>query len=131
MIIYSDSNDENHNNGWREEIAYFNCPSVWCVTCFSIILLKTLNCGVGVLLPWVMCTLTATSRKYFCLNNGNPKCFFQFEISIHVSVSSFRFISIPMLLVYNTAIINMFILLMRGSSLSVRIWHLQTSDSEV
>ena len=41
-----------------------------------------------------------TTRKYFWINHGKQSGFFQFEIIINVSVSSFRFIWIPMLWVY-------------------------------
>ena len=54
------------------------------------------------------------------------KGFFQFEISINILVSSFRFIWIPM-----TAITHFSALSVQGWTLDVRIWRLQTSDSDV
>ena len=44
--------------------------------------------------------LTLTTLKYFCMNHGYQKDFFQFEIVIIVLVSSFGFILLPMLFVY-------------------------------
>ena len=44
--------------------------------------------------------LTLTTLKIFLYKPWRPKGFFQFEIIINVSVSSFRFIWIPMLWVY-------------------------------
>ena len=58
-----------------------------------------------------------------------PRGFIQFEIIINVLVSSFWFIWIPMLWVYNHY--KMFTLTARGWFLDVRIWRLQTSDSVV
>ena len=64
------------------------------------------------------------------VNHRYWRCFFQFEIIINVSVSSFWFRWIPKVWVY-TAIINIRFLWARGPSLYVRIWRLQTSDSDV
>ena len=59
-----------------------------------------------------------------------PKGFFQFEITINILVSSFHFIWIPMLSGYGSTA-TILILLVRRLSLCVRIWRLQTSDSDV
>ena len=67
--------------------------------------------------------LTLEALKYCCVNNGDRRVF-HIEIIINVLVSAFRFTWIPMLWVY--AIINMFTLTVRGSTLDVRIWRLKT-----
>ena len=69
--------------------------------------------------------LTLKALNIF-LKTMETKGFFQFEIIINVLGSSFRFIWIPMLWVCD--IINMFTLTVRGVTLDVRIWRLQTSD---
>ena len=59
--------------------------------------------------------------------------FFQFEIIMNVLVSSIDFVlvsSFEYLSDGSTTIINIFILTARGSPLDVRIWRLQTSDSD-
>ena len=53
-----------------------------------------------------------------------PKCYYQFKIITNGLVSSFTFIWIPMLWVYD----HFFIF---STPLYVRIWRLQTSDSDV
>ena len=55
-----------------------------------------------------------------------PKGLFEFEIIINASVSSFQFISIPMLWVYDRW--KYFISFSAGPSLCVRISRLQTAD---
>ena len=57
--------------------------------------------------------------KYFLYE---PWCLFQFEVSINVSVSSYRFIWIPMLWDYGHY--KYFTFSVRGSSLDVGIWRL-------
>ena len=64
---------------------------------------------------------TLTELKDFYINH----VFFQFEIIITVSVSSFEYLCSR-----STAIILFFILSVRGSPLDVRFWRLQTSDSD-
>ena len=50
----------------------------------------------------------------------------QFDIIMNILVSSSRFIGIPMLWDYATAIINILILSVRVLTLDVRIWRLLT-----
>ena len=69
-----------------------------------------------------------SSVKILSDNPWGPKGLFQFEIIRNILVSSFWFIWIPMSWV---AVINVFTLTVRGSTLDVRIWRLQTSDSDV
>ena len=54
-------------------------------------------------MPWVknLNLVTLTPLKYFCINHGAQRFFCQFEIIINVLVSSFRFIWIPILWVYD------------------------------
>ena len=52
--------------------------------------------------------------------------YFRFEVIIKVLVSYFRFIEY--ICYESTAIINILILSVRGSTLDVRIWRLQTSN---
>ena len=55
------------------------------------------------------------------------KSFFLFEIIINVLATSFRFIWIPMLLVWgHYKYVYSF-----GAGIDVRIWRLKTSDSDV
>ena len=44
--------------------------------------------------------LTLTTRTYFRISHGDQKFFFQFEFIIYVLVSYFRFIWIPMSMIY-------------------------------
>ena len=68
--------------------------------------------------------------NYSCINHGDQRVFTiwknQFEIIINVLVSFFEY-----LCYVSTVIINMFTLSVRGPTLNVRIWRLQTSDSDV
>ena len=50
--------------------------------------------------PFLVLTLT-TLKYFFCLNYGDQRFFFQFQIIINVLVSPSRFICIPMLWVYS------------------------------
>ena len=66
----------------------------------------------------------------FVYKPWRPKEFFKFEmIIINILLSTFRFIWIPMLWVYD--LIIFVILSVRGSPLDVRIWRLQTLNSDV
>ena len=75
-----------------------------------------------------ICDLTLTTLKYFCINHGNQRSFFQFEIIINVLVLSASF---EYLCYRSMAIINILILSAREPSLYVRIWRILTSDSDV
>ena len=63
---------------------------------------------------------SANGEHYFLLYKG----FFRFEIIINILVDSFRFIWIPVLWVYRHY--KYFTLSVRGSTLDVRIWRLQS-----
>ena len=65
-----------------------------------------------------------TTLKYFCINHGDQRYFFQFEIIINVLLP-------PYLNTYVIFYGHILILSVRGPSLYVRIWRLQTSDSDV
>ena len=69
--------------------------------------------------------LNITSLKYFFLN----QFFFKFQITINCLVSLFP--SCEYLCYESAAIMNISILSARGPSLYVRIWRLQTSDSDI
>ena len=70
--------------------------------------------------------LAITALKYLCINHGDQRVFSIWNI-INLLVSSSRFIWIPMLWVYgHYHDYRYFLLSVRGSSLDVRIWHLQT-----
>ena len=66
--------------------------------------------------------LTLTTLNYFRLNiETNAKCAFQFEIIINVFIRSFFESSFEYLCYLSTAIINIFTLTARGSTLDARI----------
>ena len=77
-------------------------------------------------------TLTITTLRYLCLNHGDQRFFFKFEIIRNVLVISFRFIWISMVWVYVHYIyINSFSaeIVFRRQSLTyvdVRFWRLKT-----
>ena len=71
------------------------------------------------------------NAEIFLYKSMIPKRFAQFEISINVLVSSYRFIWIPYLCYGSTAIRNIRILSVQGPSLFIRIWRLQTSYSDI
>ena len=93
----------------------------------------TSNVGLDVTVPKTLIlhgylVLKFTILKYVCINNGDQR-FFQFEIFWNVSVSfsaSFEYLCYA-----SMAILSILILSARGSTLDVRIWRLQTSDSDV
>ena len=65
-----------------------------------------------------------TTLKYFCKTHEDQRVF-QFQIIINILVSSSLFIWIPICYV-STAIGNILILSVRGLTLDVRIWRLQS-----
>ena len=71
-----------------------------------------------------MCTKVSfhLPLKYSSINHGDQRVF-QFEIIINVLVSSSRFIGIPEF--GSMAIMNMLHLIVRGSTLHVRIWEVR------
>ena len=67
---------------------------------------------------------TLQSAEFFYDNLGGQRSFFEYEIFINDSVSSFRFIWIAMLWVYGH--IRYFHSYSRGSTLDVGIWRLKS-----
>ena len=73
-------------NYWHHSIAHCNKHETFTPCWISVV-----NGGI---------TSTLIALKYFSINQLNQSDYFQFEIIINVSVTSFCFIRIPMLLVY-------------------------------
>ena len=80
----------------------------------------------------ILCDLTLTTLKYFCINHGDQKRFFQFEIIANVSVSFFCFIWIPMLWVHghykllNSFSVGIYFRRQNLTSTDVRFWRLKS-----
>ena len=55
---------------------------------------------VDILMTCKQIPLTLKTLRYFCINHGDQRIFFQFEIMINVLFRCFRFVLIPMLWVY-------------------------------
>ena len=103
--------------GQRHVTLIQQCPDVLLQLKYTVLPLSTLHENVMVkssaglesnvyVISWYhgyvpINALSLTTLKYVCLNNGNKRCFFQFEVIINVLVRSFRFIWIPRLCVYN------------------------------
>ena len=74
--------------------------------------------------------LTLTALTYFCINHGDQRIFSIWNH--HKCLSLIAFSALFEYLYYeSTAIIKIFALTARGSTLDARIWRLQTSNADV
>ena len=118
-VSYRMTNKPTRNNVLGKKIrAYFSLKNL-----ISVLMRNAINLRRLYTVHWLWITLT--TLKYFNINHGDQKCFFQFKIVINVLVLSDSF---KYLCYVSMAIINS--ISVRRLTLSVRVWRQQTWDSK-